>query len=95
MISLDKLKILTPLQKLPMNVVDLDKIFVATDFEKLPIVQKIAQSGHAGLQTPYVKWFLQLSGIVYPVHTGAMDEQLVQLLAFKMNWQCKLQKEDL
>ena len=46
MISLEKLKILTPLQKLPKNVVDLGKLIVATGFEKLPKVQKISQSGH-------------------------------------------------
>ena len=39
MISLEKLKILTPLQKLPKNVGDLGKLIVATDFEKLPKVQ--------------------------------------------------------
>ena len=42
MISLEKLKILTPLQKLPKNVVDLGKLIVAAGFEKLPKVQ----SGH-------------------------------------------------
>ena len=39
MISLVKLKILTPLQKLPKNVTDLDKFIVANGFEKLPKVQ--------------------------------------------------------
>ena len=39
MISLDKLKILTPLEKLPKNVGDLGKLIVAKCFEKLPIVQ--------------------------------------------------------
>ena len=38
--------ILTPLQKLQNNVVDLGKIIVATGFEWLPKVQKIAKSGH-------------------------------------------------
>ena len=38
-ISLGKLKILTPLQKLPKNVGDLGKLIVATGFEKLPKVQ--------------------------------------------------------
>ena len=38
MISLEKLKFLTPLQKLPKNVVDLGKLIVATGFEKLPKV---------------------------------------------------------
>ena len=39
MISLDKLNILTPLQQLPKNVVDLGKLIAATGFEKLPKVQ--------------------------------------------------------
>ena len=39
MISLVKLKILTPLHKLPKNVRDLGKIIVAKCLEKLPKVQ--------------------------------------------------------
>ena len=39
MISLDKLKILTPLQKLSKHVGDLGKLIVVKDFEKLPKVQ--------------------------------------------------------
>ena len=39
MISLEKLKILTPLQKLAKNVGNLCKIIVAKGFEKLPKVQ--------------------------------------------------------
>ena len=39
MISLEKLKILTTLQKLPKNVGNLGKIIVATCYEKLPKVQ--------------------------------------------------------
>ena len=39
MISLEQLKILTPLQKLLKNVGDLAKIIVAKGFEKLPKVQ--------------------------------------------------------
>ena len=39
MITLEKLKSLTPLQKLPNNVGDLGKIIVATGFKKLPKVQ--------------------------------------------------------
>ena len=39
MISVEKLKILTPLQKLPKNVGDLGKKIVATGFETLPKVQ--------------------------------------------------------
>ena len=39
MSSLEKIKILTPLQKLLKNVGDLGKLIVATGFEKLPKVQ--------------------------------------------------------
>ena len=39
MISLEKLMILTPLQKLPKNVGILDKLIAAKGFEKLPKVQ--------------------------------------------------------
>ena len=39
MISIEKLKILTPLQKLSKNVGDLGKLIVATGLEKLSKVQ--------------------------------------------------------
>ena len=39
MISLEKLKIWTPLQKLPKNVGDLGKLVVSKGFEKLPKIQ--------------------------------------------------------
>ena len=39
MITLENLKILTPLQKLPKNGGDLGKLIVAKGFEKLPKVQ--------------------------------------------------------
>ena len=39
MISLEKSKILTPVQKLPKNEGDLGKIFVVRGFKKLPKVQ--------------------------------------------------------
>ena len=39
MISLEKLKILTPLQILPKNVGDLSILIVAKGFEKMPKVQ--------------------------------------------------------
>ena len=42
MISLEKWKILTRLQKLPNNEGHLGKIIVATGFKKLPKVQQIA-----------------------------------------------------
>ena len=40
MISLEKLKILTPTQKLPKTVGDLGKLIVAKGIKKLPKVQK-------------------------------------------------------
>ena len=51
MISLEKLKILTPLQNLPQNEGDLGQLIVAKGFKKLPKVQKIAKSGHTGGQS--------------------------------------------
>ena len=44
--------ILAPLQKLPKNVRDLGKFIVSKDFKKLPKVQKIANSGHTGENSP-------------------------------------------
>ena len=41
MISLEKIKILTPLQKLPKNVGDLGRLIVARGFEKLPKSNKL------------------------------------------------------
>ena len=38
MISVEKLKLLTPLQKLPKNVGDLGKLIVAKGFKNLPKV---------------------------------------------------------
>ena len=58
MIPLEKIKMLTPLQRLPKMVEDLDKWDVAKGFEKLPNVQKIAQSGHT------VHWQWHCSGCV-------------------------------
>ena len=46
MISLEKLKILAPLQKLPKNVGDLGKLIVVKGSKNLPKVQYISQSGH-------------------------------------------------
>ena len=50
MISLEKSKILTSLQKLPKNGGDLGNLTVAKSFKKLPKVQRIARSGHTGRQ---------------------------------------------
>ena len=57
MISLEKLKILTPLQNLPRNVWDLGKLIADRGFKKLPKVQKIAKSGHTTTPTPYTNGF--------------------------------------
>ena len=58
MISLDKLKIFTPLQKLPKNVGDLSKLIVAKGFKKFPKEQKIANSGHTAQEAiPTIKMF--------------------------------------
>ena len=54
MISLEKIKILTPLQNLPKNVGDWDKLIVAKGFEKLPKFQKIPQYGHTGTDPSFV-----------------------------------------
>ena len=52
MITLVKLKILTPLQKLPKNVRDLGKLIVAKCFEWLPKMQKNVKSGHTACLVP-------------------------------------------
>ena len=54
MISIEKLKILTPIQKLANNVGDLGKIIVATSFEWLPKVQKYAKYGHTVLRCQHI-----------------------------------------
>ena len=46
MVSLEKIILLIPLQKLPKNVEDWGKLIIAKGFKKLPKVQNIAQSGH-------------------------------------------------
>ena len=52
MISLEKWKILTPLQNLPRIVGDLGKLISAKGFKKLPKVQKITKSGHTECDSP-------------------------------------------
>ena len=51
LISLEKDRFLTSLQKLPKNVGDLGKLIVAKGFKNLPKVQKIARSGHTACET--------------------------------------------
>ena len=58
MFSREKLKILTPFQKLPENVGDLGKLIVAKGFKKLPKVQKIARSGHTDPGADAINKFL-------------------------------------
>ena len=55
LISLEKLKIFIPVQKLPKNVGSLVKLIVAKGFEKLPKVNQIAQSDHTATYVPLVK----------------------------------------
>ena len=64
MISLEKIKILTLLQKLSKNVGYLGKIIIAKGFEKLPKVQYITQSGHTGYNP--VPVFLSIYGSSQP-----------------------------
>ena len=58
MISLEKWKILTPLQNLPRNVGDLGKLIAAKGVNKFPKVQKSAKSGHTGWMACFVNWSL-------------------------------------
>ena len=53
MISLQKLKILAPTQKLPKTVGDLGKLIVAKGFKKVAKVQKIAKSCLEILKTTF------------------------------------------
>ena len=64
MISLEKWKILTPLQKLPKNVGDLGKLIVAKFYKKWPKVQKIAKSGQTGPQLQSKYWQILLEIIL-------------------------------
>ena len=63
MISQEKLRILTPLRKLPKNLRDLGKLIVAKGLKKLPKVQKIAQSGHTDCRS--VQFLSSTSGRSY------------------------------
>ena len=54
MISLEKWKILSPLENFPKNVGNLGKIIIATGFENLPKVQIIIATGFEKL--PKVQW---------------------------------------
>ena len=81
MISQEKRKILTPLQKLPYNVGDLGKIIGATSFEWLPKVQKIAQSGLAAYEAKFhhkeaICLFLSFKMEVYD-STNLLDASMI------------------
>ena len=75
MISLEKWKILTPLQKMPKNVGNLRKIIAATGFEKLSKVQKIAQSGHTDCRLKRI----------FPKYLIHFDWQLTYNLFMRVN----------
>ena len=57
MISLEKLRILTPLRKLPKNVRDLGKLIVAKGLKKLPKVQKSPNLVTLGVMQPHNTYF--------------------------------------
>ena len=69
MISLEKWKILTPLQNLPRNVGDLGKLIAAKGFKKLPKVQKLPN-----LVTLHntQQWYLLHSYWDLSVHLGCL-----------------------
>ena len=76
MFSLEKLKILTPLQKLPKNVGDFGKLIVAKCFKKFPKLHKITQSGHTG----YVAVCLVLTIEVYDFTMASFQRKKKYLL---------------
>ena len=67
--SLEKLQILTPLQKLHKNVGYLGKLIVAKYFKKLPKVQQIAQSGH----TDHISHCCIMCGVFCIFHSLPFD----------------------
>ena len=77
MISLEKGRMLTPLQKLHSNVGDLGKIIVATVFEWLPKVQKIAQSGHTDYDRQTMKGRGTVGTILRYTTEMVLNKQLV------------------
>ena len=84
MILLEKLKILTPLQKLTKNVGVLGKLIIAKGLKKLPKVQLIAQSGHTATNdddiwdgsTVAQTWLLAVQPSVKKTTSGALYKKL-------------------
>ena len=84
MILLEKLKILTPLQKLTKNVGVLVKLIIAKGLKKLPKVQLIAQSGHTAANdddiwdgsTVAQTWLLAVQPSVKKTTSGALYKKL-------------------
>ena len=65
MISLEKLKILAPLQKLPKSVADLGKIMLPKALKSCPESNKSSKSGHTA---PQLKLILP-TNVYHKVHT--------------------------
>ena len=78
MISLEKLKILTPLQKLPKNVGDLGKLIAAQGFKKLPKVQKVAKSSHTAPKANCTCFKVQLLDTYYLGWCNATSEIVIR-----------------
>ena len=73
MISLEKLKILTPLQKLPKNVGDLGKLIIAKGFESCPKSNLVTlQVTHLGTRI-----WLHQSAILHNIFKPTCDQALV------------------
>ena len=86
MISLQKLKILTPLQKFPKNTRDLGKLIAPKGFEKLPKVKKSPNLVTLGPQTltrsgTFVLWnekSFNRCGLKKGFDIGKVKERLMQ-----------------
>ena len=79
MISLEKWKILTPLQNLHRNVVDLGILIAAKVLKKLPKVQNIAKSGPTECYYAYLhfcKWRNIEKTISISGHTAVLSASL-------------------
>ena len=84
MISVEKLKILTPFQKLPKNVGDLSKIIIAKGFKNLPKVQLIAKSGHTGrtLSHREFEFLVRVESQLGAAADAAKDHSLLYITRF-------------
>ena len=87
MISLEKLKILTPLQKLPKNVGDLGKLIIDKGFEKFPKVQSghTGQEGKMKLRSIIKQLALNLLTSDYAWKKGSMLETYILLASLRVS----------